>query len=538
MLAACTGQIALPTGAPIDTTPPSTNDTSGNGYPAFAPTTSYQLRRLTTEQYVASVETLLGVSAQGMPPIEPVAPVAGYTSIGAATTVVSSDGVAQFEATANFLAAAAMTSSTARAQLLPCTPSSVSDTACFTQFAGTFGQRAFRRPLTTTEVAAYSALTAQVAMSTGDPLLGVQSTVSAFLQSPNFLYLPELGEPDPVQPGRLRYTDYEMASRLSFFLTNQTPDDQLLAAAGNGELTTVAGVDAQVDRLLAAPGAHDAMKNFFTAMLSLDGLDGLARSPAAFPQFTPTLAGALKQQTLLTFDDLIFSRDADYHSVFTDQSTFVNAELATFYGLTPPTSGGFVKLMLPSGPRVGLLGQAGVLLVHDHSEATSPTKRGLFVLTKLLCQPLALAPPAGLTIPPPPTGKMTARQRLTQHATAGCSSCHTPMDSVGLSLEHFDALGVWRDQDQGLAIDDSGQLGGVSYQGEAGLSSLVASHRATDPCLVQALYGASVGHVPSEFDRDGFKSLVTGFDAGGSKIKPLLKAITESDGFRYAPAPN
>jgi hypothetical protein len=112
------------------------------------------------------------------------------------------------------------------------------------------------------------------------------------------------------------------------------------------------------------------------------------------------------------------------------------------------------------------------------------------------------------------------------------------MDSVGLSMEHFDALGVYRETDQALAIDDSGTIGGIGYQGVAGLGALMKSHRATDPCLVQALYGASVGHVPSEFDRDGFGSLVSQFDSSGAKVQTLLQAITTSEGFRHAPAPN
>jgi hypothetical protein len=512
---------------------------SQDGWPFFASTTSYQLRRLTTEQFVSTARTLLGVSTVGMPPIEPVSPVGGYEAIGAAYAMVSSDGVAQFEGAANWLAQTALADANARQRLVPCTPSGVADTACFSAFVTSFGPRVFRRPLSTDEISAYVGLTGQVAASTGDPWGGLQSTLSAFLQSPNFLYLPEVGEPDPSRPGGLRYTNDEMASRLSFFLTHAGPDDALLAAAAAGELTNPEGIQTQVQRLLGQAGARTAVRSFFSAMLALDGLDSLSRPVAQFPSFTPTLGPALKEQTLLTFEDLVFDRDADYRSVFQDTQTFVNPELATFYGVPAPAGAGFSRVALPDGTRVGLLGQAGVLVVHDHSNATSPTKRGLFVLTRLLCQSLALAPPANLTIPPPPTGVMTARQRLTEHASnAVCASCHGAMDPVGLSLEHFDAIGAYRPLDQGMAIDDSGAIKGVTYQGEPGLSALLAQHPALEPCLVQAIYGTSVGHAPDEFDRDTFTSLVSQFDASGARIRSLLVAITTSDGFRYLPVPN
>ncbi len=538
LLAGCVGRIDLPGGSSAS----GGGSAEGNpqdGWPNFGATTSYQLRRLTNEQYAASVQSLLGVSAAGMPGIEPVAPVAGYAALGASTVVVSSDGVAKFEDAARFLAAAAMASPTSRQKVVPCTPSSVSDTACFSAFVTSFGLRAFRRPLTQAEVDAYVALTASIATDTQDPWQGIESTLTAFLQSPNFLYLPEVGTPDALHPGRFRYTGYELASRLSYFLTNDTPDDALLAAAAAGELDTPEGVQAQTDRLLEKPGAHDALRTFFSAMLSLDGLDGLARPVEVFPSFTPTLAASLKEETLLGLDDLVFARDADFRSAFTESHTFVNGELAAFYGVAAPGGSGFSRVELPAGGRVGLLGEAGVLAVHDHSAGTSPTKRGLFVLTRLLCQKLALAPPANLTIPPPPTGVMTARQRLAQHdQNAVCAGCHQAMDGVGLSLEHLDALGEWREQDQGLAIDDTGKLGGVTWQGEAGLSALVAQHPALEPCLVQALYGASVGHSAQEFDRASFEQLVDQFDAGGARVRSLLRAITASDGFRYAPLPN
>jgi hypothetical protein len=510
---------------------------NNDGTPAFGATAAFQLRRLTTEQYTTSAQTLLGVSTTGMPPIEEVSPVGGFSAIGAASGSVSGAGVAQFENAARFLAHAAFADTGARQKLVPCTPTGVADTACIGSFVTTFGRRAFRRPLTTDEATRYTAVAAQAATDLGDVWQGLEAITSAFLQSPSFLYLAEVGEADPQSAGRLRFTSYEMASRLSYFLTNDTPDEALLTAAASGALVTPTGVQAQATRLLALPAAHTATGSFFRALLALDNLDVLTRPTALFPKYTATLGPAMKQETLAVLDDLVFASDGDYRHLFDQTDTFVNAELAGLYGVPAPAGTGFARVTLPaSAHRAGLLGQAGVLAARDHADGTSPTRRGLFVLTRLLCQNLPLAPPANLTIPPPPTGMITARQRLEQHASnAVCASCHRQTDPVGLALEHFDAMGVWRDTDHGLAIDDTGEYGGVTFQGEIGLGAFLRDHPALEPCLVQALYGVGVGHLATEYDRATFTSLVHDFGANGARIKALLASIVASDGFRTLP---
>jgi hypothetical protein len=291
--------------------------------------------------------------------------------------------------------------------------------------------------------------------------------------------------------------------------------------------------------LLALPAAREAVRGFFMTMLSLDNLDTLTRPTELFPGFSPTLGAAMKKETALVIDDLVFRRDGDYGQLFDQPATFVNAELAALYGVPAPAGSGFARTPLPSSThRAGLLGQAGVLAARDHSDGTSPTRRGLFVLTRLLCQDLPLMPPANLPIPPPPTGLLTARQRLSQHATNPvCGSCHTQMDPVGFSLERFDGLGVYRETDHGLPIDDSGEMGGKAYQGEAGLGAVLREHPALGPCLIQALYGVGIGHLATTFDRDSFAAIVKSFDDGGARIRALLTAIVASDGFRYLPVP-
>jgi hypothetical protein len=531
-MGACTGVIR---DGGADTSGGAGGSSTQAGWPAFGPIQSFQLRRLTNEQYLATVQTLLGVSTDGVPSIEPVPSVRGFPAIGASTVAVSGAGVAKFENAARFLAQAAFGPTGPRQKLLPCTPSGPADQACITSFVTAFGRRAFRRPLSADEVTAYAALASQVAAGANDVWTGLEALVSAFLQSPSFLYLSEVGAPDPDNPSRYRLTDYEMASRLSYFLTNNMPDDALLDAAAAGALSTVEGVRAQASRLAALPAAHDTVGAFFVALLALDGLTMMTRIPEAFPKFTPTLAAAMQKETLLGVDDLVFARDGSYRTLFDQPTTFVNAELAALYGVPAPPGTGFQQVTLPPG-RAGLLGQAGVLAARDHADATSPTRRGLFVLTRLLCQDLPLAPPANLAIPPAPTGRMTARQRLEMHAqNPTCASCHSHTDPVGLSLEHFDAIGAYRDTDNGLAIDDTGKLDDASFQGLLGLAAVLRDHPALGPCLIQSFYHVSIGRVSNDFDKETFRALVDGFQTGGARIAPLLAAIAASDGFRYVP---
>lgn len=529
------GARAMPDPTPTSPSPVSTLD---DGLPQFEPTQAFELRRLTTEQYVASAQSLLQVQPSGLPPIDGVSPVAGLPAIGASSAVVSATGVARFEEAARFLARSAFATTATRQRVVPCTPTGATDTACFRTFVTRFGAKAFRRALTTEEIDRYSTLTQTLATANDDPWDALETTTTAFLQSPNFLYLAEVGEPDAARPGQRRFTGEELASRLSYFLTNDAPDDVLMVAAADGRLLTREGLTAEANRLLGLPSSRQALRRIYASLLSLDALDKLARSTQVFPKFTPTLGAAMKEETLRSFEDVVFDRQADFRELFDDRATFVNAELATFYGWTPPPGSGFSRMVRPSSERVGLLGQAGVLVARDHADKPSTTTRGLFVLTRLLCQPVPLAPPAGVVIPPAPMGMLTARQRLSRHdEDPTCAGCHRSMDSIGLALERFDALGVHRTTEYGQPIDDHGELGGVAYEGEPGLSAELKKARATNACFTQAMYGAALGHVPSEFDRPGFGEVLSTFERDGGKVKALLLAIVTSDGFRFPPAP-
>ena len=195
-----------------------------------------------------------------------------------------------------------------------------------------------------------------------------------------------------------------MASRLSYFLTNDMPDDKLFAAAASGALDTPAGVQAQAARLLALPGGARRGARVLLRAAGARQPRHAARVHRALPEVHADARRRHEAGDVAGLEDLVFGRDGDYRRLFDQPETFVNAELAALYGVPAPAGSGFARVTLPaSTSRVGLLGQAGVLAARDHADGTSPTRRGLFVLTRLLCQDLPLAPPANLQIPPPPT---------------------------------------------------------------------------------------------------------------------------------------
>jgi hypothetical protein len=498
------------------------------------------LRRLTVSQYRASVEALLGVQ------IDPSALEADLTSdglvaIGASQSSVSTRGAELYGQAAAAAAHQAFADPARAMALLGCAPAAPATDPCTRGFISKFALRAWRRPPTSAEVDRYAALASTAVARLGTPWAGVETAVAAMLESPKFIYRAELGEPDPQSAKRRRYTAYEMATRLSFFLTNVTPDDALLESARKGETLAVAGLKAQADRLLATPRARQAFDTFVIDKLDLDQLDSFHRDPKLFPQMTPTLGASMRQETLSALEDVAFGSGRDFLEILDTNTTFVNTELARLYKMSAPSAKDFVKTALPAdGPRAGLLGHASVLAINAHDDGTSPTKRGKFIREMLLCQAIP-PPPANVVtaLKDPPAGvKLTRRELLTQHrADPTCAGCHKITDPVGLGLENFDAIGAFRTTDQGLAIDPSGDLDGAAFTDARQLAQAVRRHADAAPCVVRSLYRYATGHIETDGEAPVLADLVKAFQASGRSFLPLAGAIGASDGFRFASAP-
>jgi hypothetical protein len=505
----------------------------------FAPAPA-GLRRLTSVQYRNSIADLFGGLATATDDLEADTALSGFQSIGASLVSLSPHLVEQLETSALDVAHAALSNTAMRATFVGCNPTTPTDDVCTPAFLKTFGRRAWRRPLTTDEVSSLAALTKSIQTSMGSFFGGLEYGIAAILQSPHFIYREELGTPDPTNASVVTFDDHELATRLAYFLWNTTPDDMLLAAADAQQLTG-SGFAAQVQRLLASPRAATGAQTFFTEYFRLGDLDSLPQLPAVFPQATATIGPAMRQETQQFFSDLAITRDGDMRTMFTSQTTFVNAELSSLYGLPAVTGTGFVSATLPaSGLRAGYLGQGSFLALNAHSNVTSPTYRGKFIREMLMCESI---PPPPMNVPPLPTDAtaqmQTMRQKLSMHdSVEPCKTCHSLMDPLGLPFENFDGIGAFRTMDAGQVIDTSGNLDGTAFMGPRDLENLLAQSPATMACVARNLYRYVTGHIESPGEEPAITQLVTAFSGGQFKFSALVAGMIASSGFTTAAPPS
>ncbi len=495
------------------------------------------LRRLTALQYTNAMHALLGEEVLVPDSLEPDEEAGGLLSVGASLTTISPWGVEQYESAAYQVAAQVMDSEALRKRILPCTPVGVDDADCAGNFVESFGKKAWRRPLESDEVDRIASLAVQAGTTLADPYAGLEYALAALLQSPHFLFRVELGEEDPESPGAYRFTDWEMASRLSFFLWNNVPDDALLEAAASGELTTEAGLASEVDRMVEDPRSEEGLRNFFSEMLALYDLDSLNKDTQIYLHMSAEVGPAAREETLLGLMDLVFAEDADYREFFITQKTFIDRKLAAIYGVQAPSQEGFGEVILPeAGGRRGFLGQVSFLGPNAHPSSSSVTLRGKFVRERLLCDDIE-PPPAGLntSIPEASEEAPTMRERVAQHlADPYCAGCHMDMDPIGLGLENFDGLGGWRSTENNVLIDASSDLDGVTFGDAWGLAQVLHDHEDLAPCLVQTLFEYGSGHVEAPGEIPILDWHEGRFAEEGFKVKALLRDLAMSPAFRAA----
>ena len=266
------------------------------------------VRRLTVEQYQRVIGDLFGGDVLVPAALEPDFESAGFISIGQALSTISPRGMEQYESAAHAIAEQALASRRVRSSLVPCEPTGTIDDVCARQALSPLALRAWRRPPAEEELERLVGVAAVGASALDDFDAGLSYAIAAVLLSPNFLFRAELGEADPDVVGAFRYTDYEMASRLSFFIWDTGPDDELLAAAERGELTGEAGLTAQAERLIRSPRARDGVRRYFTEMLELHRLDDLSKDTNLFIHMSPQVGAAAREETLMGIEHLVFER--------------------------------------------------------------------------------------------------------------------------------------------------------------------------------------------------------------------------------------
>lgn len=405
--------------------------------------------------------------------------------------------------------------------------------ACGTAFLADFGPRVYRRPLAADEEAELVGLFGSVLATDGFEV-AIQVVVQLALQTPEFLYLPELevGTGEPVVP----LSGFEVASRLSYFLWNTMPDDRLFDAAAAGTLADAAGVEAEALRMLADPRATDGVDNFDRLWLALDQVDDIALDPLTYPTFDAATREAIAAESLTFARRMV--RDGTLARLLTDPSAELGPETAALYGVPLPPEG--MLAQLPSGERSGILTRAAFLATRAHAVNPSPVKRGVFVLDRLLCTPVAPPPPdVDTSVPEPVEGEPTTnRERYTVHVQSDrCAGCHVAIDGIGFGFEHYDSMGSYRDLDGGFAVDATGMfavgdLADRSYDGAIEASELLAGSRTVSDCVAEGWARYALGRTLKTGDEATLAALSESFAASGGRFRDLLIEIVKSDAFR------
>lgn len=366
-----------------------------------------------------------------------------------------------------------------RRHILTCTPASASDERpCARRIATTLAKRAFRRTPTADDIDTLMTLY-DAGRSGGTFEDGVRTIVQGAITRPEFIFRFER-VPESVGAGQhYKIGDFEIASRLSYFLWGSTPDDALLDAATAGQLKTPGGLERQVTRMLADPRAESLATNFAAQWLRLTGLGDVHPEPTIFPDFTKDLGTAMRREVELLFDHIV-RENRPITELLTADYTFVNEVLARHYGIPNIAGPTFRRVTLTDPNRFGLMGRGAILTQTSLANRTSPVARGKYVLEVLMGAPPPLPPP---NVPPLAeqvnnAAVLTVRERMEAHRkNATCAACHKIMDPIGLALENFDATGKWRTKDGVAPVDPRGDMyDGHPLDGPVSLRAAIVSH--------------------------------------------------------------
>ncbi len=500
---------------------------------------SSPLRRLSRMEYTNTVRDLLGVpdTQNPGPSFPPDAEVDGYDNAAAVQTP-SASLVSGYGDAARDLAASAVQN---LPKLLSCDTVASGEDTCARTFLVGFGKRAYRRLLSQPEqerlYGFYASQKARFGFRSA-----IEQAITATLLSPHFTYRVEVGAAMGGQVEMIKLTPHEVASRLSYLIWESMPDTALFTAAEGGVLSTPAQVATQADRMLRSPKARSAVAHFNRQWLQLDAIDDpqLFKDAKTYPAFTPALRGAMKAETSMFLDDLMFGPSATLKTLLTADYTFANQRLAAFYKTPGPTSDlTFEKTALPAGKRAGILTQASFLSVHATEVQSSPIARGVFVLEHLLCTVPPDPPNDGNIVPPMVQPGVTTRQRFEMHDANPCASaCHSLFDPIGYTFENYDGIGAWRDRDQGISVNSVGQVQtpkdvAGSYKGAIELASKLADSDSVRACVTQQWFRFAQGRQESEADACSLGLLRDSFKNSGYDLRKLIVAMTQTPAFLY-----
>jgi hypothetical protein len=551
--AACTGYIgsASQTGGDLAGSNPGTGTGGGSGpgsggtvasAPAALDPGRVTIRRLNRAEYDNTVRDLLGTSqTPGATTFPDDVPQVGFDNNGDLQTL-SPLQFTLYQQAAESLAAEAITPGTAEyTSLFTCDVST--GTSCAQTLITNLGARAYRRPLTSAEVNSYLALMQSAAQLGVTPIVQFRTVIEAMLQSPNFLFRPEI-DPNPTSLTPHVLSPYETASRLSYMIYRSMPDAQLFTAAGAGQLATAAQVQAQAQRMLADPKAVFGT-TFGTMWLGTAAVPTETFDTTLFPTFSTSLAKSMQGEINSFFNEFL-TEDEPLTQLLGANFSYIDTNLATLYGIPAPADGGtgLTRTVLNTPERAGgLLTMGGILSLTSFTNRTSIVRRGAWVLSQLLCAP---PPPPPPNVPPFPTTTVdggTQEQVLAEHrANPECAACHDSMDNIGSAMENYNAIGAWRTEDNGIPVDVSGVFtgpiaepdGGVgpSFVGAVQLASTVAADPRYVPCVAQNVLSYSLGRAIQPSDTPYIAQITTAPQSGQIGVRDLVLNVVSNDTFR------
>lgn len=422
------------------------------------------------------------------------------------------------------------------AEVLGCTPSGPDDAECLHGFIERFGRRALRRPLTEEEIAEYM-LAQDHAIASGDFDTAIDTVLRAMLQDVELLYRVEVGTEVPGHPGLFELSDWEIASRLSYFLWGTTPDEELLSRAEAGQLHTGEEIRAAAESMLDDERTLTLVERFHAMWMGYETLP-----------FGGEVADAMKVETRALFQRVLFDEDRPWQDLFRMDQTFVDDTLAEHYGLPLPGSDEPTWVDYGDSGRQGLLSQGSFLSVGGKFNDTSPIVRGLMIRTRLFCEPFP-TPPPGVDVDAKPEEGVCKSERYAAHASGSCASCHQILDPVGFGLEAYDLQGRFRthevddpdtpEDESQCEISGDGRLvmsaeESHEFNGPAELADLLLETGQLDHCAVTQLYRFSTGRFElGEDDLDQIDRISEQLGEGDFHFDTLILEMVSDDAFRY-----
>jgi hypothetical protein len=426
-----------------------------------------------------------------------------------------------------------------RRRIFVCRPTGPSDeTACAKQILSTLERRAYRRPVSDADLQDVMPFYIE-GRKDGSFDRGIEQAVARLLVSPQFLFRIERDPPNVTPATPFRVSDLELASRLSFFIWSSIPDDELLNVAAHGKLKDPGVLEHQVRRMLADPRAESLVNNFAEQWLYIRDIDAKKPDELLFPDFDETLREAFRRETDLFLESVLLHGNHSVLDLMTANYSFINERLAKHYGI-PNVEGTYFRRVTfpPDSPRGGLLGQGSILTLTSYATRTSPVLRGKWILENILSSP----PP-----PPPPnvpalkteandTGKpLTMRQAMEAHrANPVCASCHARMDPIGFAMDHFDAVGQWRDSEAGQPIDASGVLpDGIKFNGVAELKKALLRHpEQFVGTVAEKLLMYGIGRNVQYYDQPAVRAIVRQAASSNYSFDALVLGVVKSAPFQ------